>query len=377
MIGVLTLFGESDLQPELKKAFVQNDLMFTCKKAETSVQLLSFLEENIKETDAVVIAADAVVSGALFELFDTIKEIKKSIRIVVILNGGREQYLKKQLSGFRQRQIDIVFDDRGFDAETLIRFLKKGPVKVKEEVPVVETDEQVILEDEDAINAEKILENTPEPEVVETEETTKVVEMPVIDEPIEDDESDSFSDFRGHYSIGIMGASHGTGVTRLAVALGEYFALHNCSVALVDYTGTDALALAKVKDADRIFESQSTRQLKKKYNIVILDFGAPYSITPKGDNFIVENGYPIMNLPEFNKCNIKIIMGFSDSWNIRKLRFFLDNEQWKSVINSSFLFLTADGAEKLKRTHPGINILNRNDNVRDIIYEIIKREEMK
>ena len=72
MIGVLTLFGESDLQPELKKAFVQNELMFTCKNAETSVQLLSFLEENIKETDAVVIAADAVVSGALFERIDTI-----------------------------------------------------------------------------------------------------------------------------------------------------------------------------------------------------------------------------------------------------------------------------------------------------------------
>ena len=44
--------------------------------------------------------------------------------------------------------------------------------------------------------------------------------------------------------------------------------------------------MAKLKEAEYIAETQSMRQLKKKYNLVIFDFGAPYVITPTGDNFI-------------------------------------------------------------------------------------------
>ena len=366
MKGVLTLFGEVDKQEILKKVFVQNDLLFVCKNAETSVQLISFLEEHINETDAVIIDASAILLETIYELLDTIIGLKNNIRIVVILNGGREQYLKKQLSGFRQRHINIIFDDNGFDLEMLVRFLNKGPEKQNKEERV-----PVKSEDAEEISAEDVFSGKDIPKTI-VENTTEAD----IQEQ-DDDLPESFSQFRGHYSIGIMGASHGTGVTSLAIKLGQYFALHNCSVALVDYTGTDALALAKCKGTDCIFESQSMRQLKKKYNLVVIDFGSPYSITPKGDNFNIEGGYPIMNLPEFNKCNIKIVMGFSDSWNVRKLRHFLDNDQWKSVIDSSFVFLTADKAYKLKRIYPNVNIIDRDENIIDTIYEIIKQEEVK
>ena len=125
MKGVLSLFGEVDKQPLFKKIFAQNDIRFVCNNAETSVQLLGYVEEYLEETDAVIIDANAVLLETIYELLDEIIAKKKSLRIIVILNGGREQYLKKQLSGFRQRHIDIIFDDNGFDSEILIRFLNR------------------------------------------------------------------------------------------------------------------------------------------------------------------------------------------------------------------------------------------------------------
>lgn len=381
MIGVLTLFGETDFQPILKKTFLQNDLLFVCKNAETSVQLIGFLEEHIIDADAVVVAADAVLSEALFDLLDTIINLKKGIRIVVILNGGREQYLKKQLYGFRQRHIDIIFDDKGFDAESLVRFLKKGPVIEKGKGVSQQSEEKTdgSAYEAEEVSAEKVFVDSIKQENEECCEAENEFDCQNTAEEnyTDDDSPEMFSNFHGHYSIGIMGASHGTGVTSLAMAIGEYFALHNCSVGLVDYTGSDALSLARLMNTEYVFETKSMKQIKKNYNLVIVDFGAPYSITPKGDNFILEHGYPIMNIPEFNKCDIKIIMGFSDSWNVRKLMFFLENEQWKSFIDSSYVFLTPDKAHKLKRIYPDVNILNRSENVADIIYEIIKQEEAK
>lgn len=73
-------------------------------------------------------------------------------------------------------------------------------------------------------------------------------------------------------------------------------------------------------------------------------------------------------------CNVKIVMGFSDTWNVRKIRHFLDNDQWRSVIDSSFIFLTAEKTHKLRRIYPDVNILDRDDNIEDKIYEIIKEE---
>ena len=370
MKGVLSLFGEVDKQPLFKKIFAQNDIRFVCKNAETSVQLLGYVEEYLEETDAVIIDANAVLLETIYELLDEIIAKKKSLRIIVILNGGREQYLKKQLSGFRQRHIDIIFDDNGFDSEILIRFLNKGLMR-QQEKPIEPVSKKIEVENADVeeISAENLFSST------EIQESGQIQETEIEDQ--DEDLLESFSQFRGHYSIGIMGATHGTGVTSLVVKLGQYFALHNCSVAVVDYTGTDALSLAKCKKIDCILESQSMRQLRKKYNLVVFDFGAPYAITPKGDNFSIESDYPIMNLPEFNKCSIKIVMGFADSWNVRKIRHFLDNHQWKSVIDSSFVFITAGNAHKLRRIYPDINIIDRDENITDVIYEIIKQEEAK
>ena len=60
MVGVLTLFGEIDLQPVLKKVFMQNDLIFMSENCNTGVQLMDRVNEHYRESDVVIIAAAAI-----------------------------------------------------------------------------------------------------------------------------------------------------------------------------------------------------------------------------------------------------------------------------------------------------------------------------
>lgn len=363
MTGVLTLFGETHLQEALQKAFVKNDLIFEAENAVTSVQLLSYAEQNAQKTDVVIIAASAVTLSSIFDLIDDIRSIKESMRIIVILNGGREQYLKSQLSEFRTRGIDIIFDDRGFDIDRLIQFAKKGPIKKQR-------DKDEIIEK----TAADILRDTKNTLLPNEKDDDRNDES----EQFEDSKyQESFSQFQGHYCIGIMSSTRGAGATMLAYNIANCFAVQDCRMAIVDYTGTESLSVVKIKGVDYVSEPQSLRQLRKKYNLVIIDFGTPYLIPPKGDNFKMDEGYPMLNMQEFVKCNIKIIMGLSSPWNIRKFTFFLENNQWKSISDSSFVYLLDADAKRIKRRYPSFNICNRNDNIVETIYEIIRQEEMK
>ena len=48
MVGVLTLFGEIDLQPVLKKVFMQNDLIFISENCNTPTNSESPPQDNQK-----------------------------------------------------------------------------------------------------------------------------------------------------------------------------------------------------------------------------------------------------------------------------------------------------------------------------------------
>ena len=140
-------------------------------------------------------------------------------------------------------------------------------------------------------------------------------------------------------------------------------------------SGTDALSLVEIKDVKIGIGPRELDYFKRESNALIMDFGTPYDITPKGDNFKISYGYSPEYIRDFNKCNLKIIMGFSDKWNIGKIRFFLNNEQWREVIDDSFIFLVAGNCKKLKSEYPDINIMNRDDDYKDEILQVIKEDE--
>ena len=386
MIGVLTLFGDTDLQPLLKKEFIKYGLFFTCENAVTSVQLEEFLNKHKDETDAVIISANAVLLETLPELMDEIHEISTDVRVVLILNGGREQYLKSQLTEFIQRKVDIIFDDHGFDIQVLISFLCKGRLKYKKSN----------IAFDDSVNArtdyppgEKS--DKPEKNVEEVEESEGDISEGksqvdnIYEESIEateeyesdiDNTPESFSLPQKHYSIAVMGAAHGAGATSLVLRFAEFFSLHNFKVAVIDFSGTNALFLTNVKGVDLISEPESIKSLKKKYNLVLADFGVPYNISAKGDRFMLDPGYDIMKLAEINSCSLKFIMGFADSWNVGKLRFFMDNGQWREMIDSSYIFVVPDKADRLKKLYE-YNIYERDDDLCSTILELFRQEEFK
>lgn len=379
MVGVLTLFGEIDLQSVLKKVFMQNDLIFITENCNTCVQLLDRAGEHYKESDVIIIAATAINMDVFPDVVSEIRELDSRMRIILILNGNKEQYLETQLIEFEEKRIDILYDDNGFDTQDLIELVKQGklskhkPKEQKKHTPIKgfkqisgfpgKSEKESVSEDNEQDVSWDISEDLNKNPIDDTKKNLK----PEIKE--------SFSQPTGTYVIGIFGVAHGSGTTTACINLAKYFALHGYTTKLADLSGTEALALVKIKDVEIGFGQNELDEFKNDANALIIDFGTPYDITPKGDNFKISYGYSPENIREFNKCNIKIIMGFSDKWNIGKMKFFLNNEQWREIIDDSFIFLVAGDAKKLKAEYPDINIMNRDDDYKDEIFQVIKEDE--
>lgn len=395
MVGVLTLFGEINLQPVLKKVFMQNDLIFISENCNTGVQLMDRVNEHYRESDVIIIAATAINMEAFPDMVSEIRGLDSRMRIILILNGKEEQYLESQLLEYDEKRIDVIYDDDGFDTQDIVDLVKQGKLSKHRHK---ETKKDASVKDfkpisgfpgigRKAISKDEIL-KLPDSETDDAE-SSEITETDVVNENKEDDTpkkkppskferrdmKESFSKPTGKYIIGIFNAAHGAGATTACINLAKYFALHGYITKLVDLSGTDALELVEIKNVEIGIGSRDLDYFKRESNALIIDFGTPYDITPKGDNFKINYGYSPENIREFNKCNIKIIMGFSDRWNIGKIKFFLNNEQWREVINDSYIFLVAGDGKKLKSEYPNINIMNRDDDYKDEILQVIKEDE--
>ena len=362
MIGVLTLFGDVDLQPVLKKIFMKNDLIFVSENSNTSVQLLDKVSEHFKETDVVIIAANAVNLENIHELVAEIREKENRMNIILILNGNKEQYLESQIADFRKDYINIIYDDDGFDTNSLIDMVKTGKIVKTRKKHISSGTGWDIDKVSDFIgNADKKIK--------------KNIEKIKKNNSAEKEIKDSFSRPKCKYRIGILNATHGAGATTVCINLARYFAFHNYETKLIDLSGSKALELINLKDVQIGIGSEELNSFKRDSNILIIDFGTPYDITPNGDNFKISSEYPPEYIREINKCNIKIILGFSDVWNVGKIKFFLSNRQWQEMINDSFVFMVSGDEQKLKREHPGVNIMNREDDFKDEILKVVKGDE--
>lgn len=370
MIGVLTLFGEIDLQPILNKIFIKNDLIFICDNCNTSVQLVDKVEEHYKETDVVIIASNAVNMENFNQLTAEIREKESRMNIILILNGNKEQYLESQLSEYKHNRINIIYDDNGFDTSSLVDLVKPGKLKKKEHATVTSWDiDKIPASGENAVQqVKRSIKKIGKNSIGEKKAEEKNTEEKIIPK-------DSFSKPKCKYTIGVFAVTHGAGATTVCINLAKYFSFHNYDTKLIDLSGNNALELVKLKSVDIGIGCEELSNFKRDSNILIIDFGTPYDLTPKGDNFKITSGYSPEYIREITKCNIKIILGFSDVWNIGKLKFFLNNEQWKEMIDDSFIFIIAGDDKKLKSEYPNVNIMNREDNYRDDILQVVREDE--
>lgn len=345
MICVLTLFGEIDFQPTLKKKFQSNDIFFIEDNCTTSVQLTTQVEARKKEVDAVIIYSSAMNMDIINEYVGELRGYTDHLRIVLILNGDKETFLRSNLNEFKEMKIDLIFDNDGFDTNELVEVLCRGRISNKPVKP-------------------------------KKKESGFVGDIEEVQLP-EDSGVKSFAEPQGHFTLGVFNTTRGAGATWTAVNLARYFAMHNYKTCIVDMSVSRAVSMIKLKNIYIYTEDADIGELKSKYNVTIIDFGTPIEVSPGGDNFKLTSKCNPSAIKCFTDCDIKLIMGFSDPWNIQKLNFFFINDIWCSQFDDSYLFIIARNPEKVKKLFPDGNIFSREDDYREHILEAFRKEEDK
>ncbi len=330
MIGVVTVFGETDLQRALKRTFVKNDITFMEKNMTTTVQLMSLLERDPAGIDAVIMYEKAVSMDNLADTVAFIRGIVPDMRVILILNGSRGEYLLGTMNKLRELSVDVIFDDNGFEPEELSELVKQGRLRKNKEPGFCE-----------------------EPEIC--------------------DARVSYSKPQGHYMLAVFNAAHGAGSTTAALSLAKYFTLHDFSVCVADCSGTGSLKLAKIKNVDICTDAPALDLLKEKYNITIVDFGTPYEISPDGKRFKISEKSSAEYIRKIPGCDVKLIFGFGDSWNIEKTAYFAEDSEWQKMLDLSYIFLLASNAKKFKSRYPHLNVFDRNDDFGELILETLRR----
>ena len=166
-------------------------------------------------------------------------------------------------------------------------------------------------------------------------------------------------------SIGIIGLTHGCGVTNAVVSTASLIAVtQNGNVKAIDFSGTGNLRFAKTKGVTYIVHSDiDVARIKKTSKAVIYDFGTPFNISSKGKLLSYNDCYDEEKMKLFRECDLKICMCFSDSWHIGKIKYFLNDKFWSREIDDSYVILLDKAPRDSQDFRSRINICGRNDTV--------------
>ena len=287
---ILWLGGQSDA--ELAMHLARHDIRIVDEGFETEEDFVSRFDTLDVDVDVVVIADSQLASADRNALFARIRESEPNIRIVIIFPGHRSQYIDEQIANYRD--CDIIYEGSGLDADYFADVIRKGCI----------------------------------------EETTP-------DEPLSQ-----------NISIGILGLTHGCGVTSMTVAVSEHLA-QNCRVKAIDLTGTASLRFAKSRGVTYIPHANiDILRVKATSRAVVIDFGAPFELSPKGKLLTASPHWSGEHPRLLGECDLKLIMGFADRWHIGKLKYL-----HKLQMDENWLVLL-DRLPKAPRTR---NIIARDD----------------
>jgi len=371
MTCVLTLFGEMDLQNILKKKFQANDIFFIEDNCTTSVQLTTQVEARCKEVDAVIIYSAAMNMDFIREYVEELRVYTENLRVILILKGDKNSFLRSQLNEYWDLKLDLIFDADGFDTDELVQLLRKGKLSNKE------------FRTRKGIGFNGNIEDIPVPEnfTDSPKEAKRALNFSEKKEHfgIADDFSNikSYSEPQGHFAVGVFNAARGAGATWTANNLARYFAMHNYKTCIADMSSTGACNMMKLKNVDVYAEGFDIEELRSRYNVTIIDFGTPIEVSPKGDNFKLMSEYKPETIQCFTGCDIKLMLGFSAPWNIEKIKFFFINDTWREQFDNSYLFVVAGNPERVKKFYPEGNFFSRDDDYREYILEALRKEEDK
>ena len=291
MVNVVLWLG-GKIDAELAMHFARHDIRIVDEGFENAEDFVSRFDALDTNIDVLIIAENQLASADRKSLFARIREIEPNIRIVIIFPGHRSQYIDEQIAEYRD--CDIIYEGNGLDADYFADVIRKGYI----------------------------------------EETAP-------DEPASQ-----------NISIGILGLTHGCGVTSMTITIAEYLA-KTCRVKAIDLTGTASLRFAKSRGVTYITHSNiDIPRIKATSRAVVIDFGAPFELSPKGKPLATSPHWSEERLKLFRECDLKLVMGFADRWHIGKLKYLRQLR-----MDDSWLVLL----DRLPKSPRGIKILARND----------------
>ena len=131
MVSVISLFGETDFQPALKTRLALENIFFIESNCVTSVQLMDVMDKRSKEVDGVIILSAAINMDSFSDLVNTLRKAEPKVRIILILDGRPDNFLRSQINEYNDMHVDLIFDDDGFRADDLVKAIKKGKLSDK------------------------------------------------------------------------------------------------------------------------------------------------------------------------------------------------------------------------------------------------------
>ncbi len=318
MINIVTWLDNNQYQNKLSTACAGNGIKIVADKFENASDFLKSFDEIDTNIDVLVIGSGNLEKVDKKSFFEDVCVTEPNLRIVIVFPGYRNQYIEEQISEYKALGIsEIIYEGQRLDTSCFVKAMKKGYI-YDYEINVYDEPEEVV----------KPLSSKPE-----------------------------------CLTIGVMGLSHGCGVTNMTVSIANYISLaEDVPVKAVDFSGTGNLRFAKGKKVTYIVHSDiDIARLEKTSRVIVFDFGTPYNLSAKGRVLSNNENYSDALIELFQSCDLKICMCFSDSWHIGKLKYLLNDKAWKRKIKGSYLFLLDSVPDKFKVRHSRINIYGRND----------------
>ena len=318
MINIVTWLDNNKYRDELSAVCAGNGIRIVADKFEDNRDFFEKFEALDANVDVLVIGNGNIENADKMSFFEDVRLTEPNLRIVIVFPGYRNQYIEEQISEYKALGItEIIYEGQKLDETYFSEVIKKGYI--------YDYDVNVYDEPEEIRKPP-----APAPKCI---------------------------------TIGVMGATHGCGVTHMAINIANYISLYEeCSVKAIDMSGTGNLRFAKSKKVIYIVHSNiDIQRLQKSSRAIVYDFGTPYNISSKGKLLSTYDNFDEAAIELFKSCDLKFCMCFADSWHIGKLKYLLNDKAWKRSIDKSYVFLLDKVPDKMRLGHPKVNIYGRND----------------
>ncbi len=319
MINIVMWLSSNRYQDNLHTVCAGNNICIVADEFENAEAFLDEFDKLDVNIDVLVISDGLLHDVDKKQFFDNVRSSEPNIRIVIVFPGYRNQYIEEQISEYKNVYgiSDIIYEGQQLDSDCFVEVIKKGYI-YDYEVNVYDGPEEAV--------------------------------KPIRKKP-------------SCITVGVMGLTRGCGVTNMVVNVANYISLtEDISVKAVDFSGTGNLRFAKGKKVTFIVHSGiDVDRLKKTSRAVVYDFGTPFHISAKGKLLSDCDEPDTEKIKLFRECDLKICMCYADSWHIGKMKYLLNDRQWKRTLDSSYLFLLDSVPDKFKAGHSRVNIYGRND----------------